>query len=131
MARRLVAEMHPLLPEERCDAQDAGQVEPQDDDDHAPDPGDPILVDAEELPQEGGRGPHEEEDDGEARDEEPRVDQHGAPIGSLLEIVQGHPGHEAQVAGHQGKHAGGQERQEARRDGDEDPDLVNHACPHP
>ena len=102
-------DVEPLFPHEGRPPEGPGQVEAQDDDDHPTDPGDPTLVDTQELPQERGRSPQDEEDPGEPRHEKERMDERGTPIYTFLEILQGHPGDEAQVAGNQGQDTGGQE----------------------
>jgi hypothetical protein len=107
------------LAQEPGDLEDPGEVKAEEDDDHPADPGDPDLVVAEELAQEAGRRAQRHEDEGESRDEEQGVDDGGPTVHPLLQVLQAHAGDEREVGRHQGKHAGGQERQHPGGEGDQ------------
>src|SRR4030095_133765 len=61
--------------------QEPRDVEPEDDDERAADPADPIAIVEQELPRGAERRPERDEDEREARDDRERVERHPAARG--------------------------------------------------
>ena len=110
----LVRQVDALLPQERDQLEHAHQVQPEEDDDDAPDARDPIAVGQEEVPDEGRPRSQQHEDQGESGHEERRMGEHAAAVEPLLQVFERHSRHERQVARHQRQDAGRQEGEDAR-----------------
>ena len=96
---------------------------PSDDHQHPGDLLERVLVVAEGLADRRGGQPEEDEDQRERGDEQQARDQHAAPVG-VVELGRLEAGHRREVAGHEGQHARGEERDEAGREGGEDADAA-------
>ena len=102
----LVAQVHASLAQERIDAEDTEQVQPQRDDEHATDTRDPHLIGQQRSTQKGCGSAKQHEHNGEAAHEQSRVCEHVGPVGVLLDLLQVHAGDEAQVTRDQRKNTG-------------------------
>ena len=90
-------------------------------------PGNPELVRSQELAEEGGGGPKEEEDAGEPRHKQEGVNQRSPAARPFLEVLQGHAGDEAQVARHQGQNTWGKEGKDPSPERDSEPHRIRQS----
>ena len=105
IADGFVVQMHAALAFQRGQAQNAGQVQAQQDDDGASDASDPDSVVSEELAQEGRRRAEQYEDQRKAGYEQEGVGHRGTPVQAGSQILKAHPGDEGKVARHEGEDA--------------------------
>ncbi len=105
------------LPVKPLDRQQAGQMKPEQDDDHAGHTLHHEKILTQEAAQSRGGGPHRHEDDREPEHEKQRVDENRAarvrPAIIGAHFLQRNPRNKRQVAGYQGEHAGRKERDDA------------------
>ena len=93
----------------------------EDNDQHTSDPLQPDLIVVQCAPESGGAGAEQDEDQGEAGDEEERVQQGLMPPGRHLR--QRHSGQEAEVGGHQRQDAGREEAEQAGHERHQEPEC--------
>src|SRR5206468_9740615 len=121
VARRLLANLHGRRAAEDADAQHAGDVESEHDDQRAADHADRVAIPEQRLAGRAERRAEGDEHQREAEHEGDGVQQHAAArVGAEIagQIADRHAGDEGDVGGKQRQHAGRQEREESRAEGD-------------
>src|SRR6267378_3994540 len=121
VACRLFPDLQRRRPPEEADPQHTGDVEAEEDDEHAAQAPDPVAIREEQLAGRAERGAERDEHQREPEDEGDRVQQHAPPrvraeVGG--EVADGHAGDERDVGRKQRQHAGRQEREESRAERD-------------
>src|SRR5437870_2223421 len=111
VADRLARQLEPALAHEKRRPQDTEQVQPEQDDDDAADPADPLARAQQQHAECGCRGAERDKDEGEPGHEPQRVRQGGAT--PHLDLLERQPGKETDVARDERQDAGGEEAQQA------------------
>src|SRR4029077_8017935 len=116
VTERLVGKLEPKLPREKGGLDDPQEVQPEEDDDDAPDSADPDLPMQEQHAEDRGARAQADEDGGEAGHERKRVEQRrSAPD---FQLVSGEPREEPDVARDERQDAGGEKAQQSGEKGD-------------
>src|SRR4029077_13876282 len=131
ISRRLLAELPLLRASEEADPENAHDVEPEDHDERAPDPTDPVAIVEQELPGGAERSAERDEDEREAQDERDGVDQNpAARRGREVrgEVGDGHARDERYVRRQERQPARRQERKKPRRERDREAERLTRHC---
>src|SRR3989442_2149190 len=126
VAERLARQLEPPLAHEKRWPQDAEQGQPEQDDDDAANPADPLARAQQQHAECRRRGAERDEDEGEAGHEPQRVRQDGATPD--LDLLERQPGEETDVARDERQDAGGEEAQQASDE--RQPDRRAHPQKH-